>query len=71
MNLRNISTKNLLECVHCGRHFYYKDMYIKDRQLYNVQITERCCPYCKSHETEPVKEQRRLDIYYNFATEKN
>lgn len=67
MTLKKIDTAGLLECVNCGRHFKYMDMNIEVRLLYNVNITQKNCPYCGSHWIEPVEEQKRLDKYLYFS----
>lgn len=63
MKLRQVATKDLLECVKCGRHFRYNEMVERDRMLYNSKIVMRYCPYCNSYEVEPVREQRRAEKY--------
>ena len=63
MKLKKIDTEGLLECVRCGRHFYYEDSEQVITYLYGKEIPVRCCPYCKSKEYESVNEQKRLDQY--------
>ena len=33
------------------------------RMLYNVEDTIRKCPYCGTHQVEPVKEQIKMEKY--------
>ena len=63
MKLEKISTKELLECVKCGRHFKHRDMVEEKRMLYNVESIIRKCPYCGTHEVEPVREQIKMEKY--------
>lgn len=35
-------------CSHCRKKFLYKDAVVKKRKLFNVEIEEKCCPYCGS-----------------------
>ena len=68
MKLKLVKTENLLECTQCGRHFKSKDMILYKRQLYNSEITVKCCPYCESYIVEPVREQIKLEKFRFFDT---
>ena len=63
MKLKIIPTKDLIECVKCGRHFKYRDMKECDRMLYNFHTTIKLCPHCGSYQVEPVREQYNVRKY--------
>lgn len=46
-------------CSRCKKKFQYKDAVTKSRKLYNVEIEEKCCPFCGSKGFTNIE-----DIYF-------
>ena len=54
-------------CTNCGQIFDYKDAKTVERKLYNIMITEKCCPTCGSQEIEDMFHWKYLDKFLKFS----